>query len=374
MTALFILLSSIIGITENTIPDAPTFIDSIYEKMNDTFFEYEGLAKVKIPAADAWHDKDNFSGSILFRKDGAIKLESIHLVTSPNSEPMKKHFMLSSLKGMSLKYEGHDDLRGAEKKVSSFTEMYYPGSISRIYMVPYIQALAYSPKTRLVHEGDTVIDNHKCEIFSFVMGKDYETTTIKNASGLFRFYLDMERGGHPLKAELIIANEINWQVGGIQLEQFATPTGAKFWLPTSGRFETLFPRNSKYEGEYKPGEVVNLETYSVMKGSVKINKLPDDKMFILKLKDGTVITDKIKNKRTRQGETVKSKPVNLEQAEAQLKALIKEGEMNGQEVKATSIAKGGGGTFTSWLPTILSVFATVVLIVSLVFYWKGIKS
>ncbi len=137
----------------------------------------------------------------------------------------------------------------------------------------------------------------------------------------------MERGGHPLKAELIIANEINWQVGGIQLEQFATPTGAKFWLPTSGRFEALFPRNSKSEGEYKPGEVVNLETYSVMKGSVKINKLPDDKMFILKLKDGTVITDKIKNKRTRQGETVKSKPVNLEQAEAQLKALIKEGEM-----------------------------------------------
>lgn len=379
MNSFCLLIMTFIGASQSTIPDSPAFFDSIYEKMNDVFFEYEGQVKVHIPdksgnKVDAWHDLDNFSGSILYRKDGSIKLESIHIETYPNSKPLKRHYMLSTIKDMSTKYEGRDDLQGAEKKISSFNDTYYPGSVSRIFMVPYIKALSHYPKARMIHEGDEVIDGHKCEIFSFIMGKDFETSTVKNAAGLMRFYLDMQRGGHALKFEMLAGGEIVSQVVDINLEEFTTQNGLKFWLPVSGKFEGIFPKNTKSNENYKPGSVVNQETYFVMRGSVKINKSPDEKSFILKLKDGTVITDKINNKRMRAGANVKSEPVNLEQAEAKLKELIKEGEIKGQEVTAKSVARGGDDSFTSWLPSILTGFATSTLIISCFVYLKRGKS
>ena len=379
MSSFCLLFMSVVGVSQTTIPDAPSFIDSLYEKVNDLYFEYEGLVKGYIPEKrngqdDGWHDLDNFSGSILYRKDGSIKLESIHLETYPNSKPLKRHYMLATLKGMSLKYEGRDDLQGAEKNISSFNDTYYPGSVSRIFMIPYIKALAHYPKARLVHEGDQVIEGHKCEIFSFIMGKDFEIASVKNAAGLIRFYLDMQRGGHALKSEILAGGEIVSQVVDIKLEEFTTQDGAKLWLPVSGKSEGIFPKNAKSNENYKPGAVVNQETYSVMRGSVKINKSPDDKAFTLKLKDGTVITDKMNYKRSRAGANVKSEPVNLEQAESQLKALIKEGEIKGQEVTAKSVARGGGKSWTSWLPIILTSIATLSLIISSVAYLKRAKS
>lgn len=375
ITMLFALIS-ICYANETVIPDSQAFIDSIYDQTNDVFFEYEGIVKVRHSDDDehperAWFNIDTFSGSILFRKDGATRLESYHSMIYPNSKRFTRAYKLSELNGKGLKYVGRDDLQGAETFASSYMDTFHKGSASRVYLVPFIKALTRYAPHRLVHEGDAVIDGHKCEIFSFVMGKDYETISVKNAALVFRFYLDMERGGHAIKYEMLLANEIVQQIVGVQLERFKTQTGDEYWFPVSSRFEGLITKNSRSKDKYKPGTVINLENYSVMQSSIQFNKKPGDAQFKIKLKDGTLITDKIKNKQTRQGEKERRNSQTLEQAQANLIELIREGEEKGMEIKAGSIARGGGSSLMKWLPYTIGIVSATILAIAAFIYRRG---
>jgi hypothetical protein len=366
MFTMLLILSSVCYVNETTIADAPAFIDSIYDHTNDVYFEYEGILKGRISDDDAnpelvWHTIDTFSGSLLFRKDSAIKLESYHSIMWPNSKRFTETNKLSELNGKSLRYEGREDLQGAETFASSYMDTFHNGSASRVYLVPFIKALAHYAPHRLVHQGDAMIDGNKCEIFSFVMGKDYETISVKNAALVFRFYLDMERGGHAIKYEMLLANEIVQQIIDIHLERFKSHTGDEYWFPVSSRFEGIMTKNSRSKEKFKPGTVINLETYSVMQGSIQFDKKPDDGKFKIRLKDGTLITDKIKNKQTKQGEKDRPASETLEQAQARLIELIREGEEKGTEISAGSMARGGGSSIMKRIPYTIGILSVTVL-------------
>lgn len=374
MITMLFALSSIGYVNEITIPDAPALIDSIYNQTNDVYFEYEGVEKGFIPddskdLKPGWFTSDTFNGLILFRKDGAVRLESFHLKTHPKFKPTKSDRKLSALNGKRLEYHGQGDSRNANTRNSSSHDTVYPGSIGRIYFVPFLKSIARYDKVRLIHEGDTVIDGHKCEIYSFVMGKDFETISVKNAVISYRFYLDMARGGHAIKAEQRMANELVTQALDIQLGQFKTSSGSEFWLPISGRFEAIMPARVQSESSIKPGTVYGVETFSVKRESVKANQRPDDEQFKIRLDDGTLITDQIKSKPT---VYAKSKPFDREEEQKKLDELIREGEEKGTEIIASSPARSGRGSFPKWIPVTFGCIALAGFSLAGLLYKTGI--
>lgn len=380
MTPLISVLCTFCLTSEVNIADPPAFFDSLYSNIDDVFFEYEGYNKAKLPEPENkggsyWFDRETFSGSLLFRKDGSLKLESIHhRQAAPNLQIRKEtiHKKISSFKVETIHYFESDNSRNAESKKSSFTDSIYPGSSTRIFMVPYLHALSRYPKTRLVHEGEANIDGHRCEIFSFITGKDYETTSVKNAAGVTRFYLDMERGGHAIKVEDLDNNEISSRIIDVKLESFPIDDGERLWFPISATFESILTKNIPPQIPFKPGTVITMETFSVMQGSVKFNKKPTDKEFELRLKDGTLITEKIKDKKNREAAKSKSATLNLEQQQAKLKELIREGEEKGSEITAESLARGGGSPLMKWIPFTFSIISVSGLAIAALLYRKGI--
>ena len=205
----------------------------------------------------------------------------------------------------------------------------------------------------MIHESPVVIDGHNCEVFAFVTGKDPEKGII-DENIIERFYIDLERGGHTIKFEWCRGSRVLARIVDIRLEQFQDRKGRSVWLPVYGHFEA---------GE-DLGRPMNTEIVSVMRGSIRINTGLTDDHFRLRFKDGSLIKDGVREFRSDQA--VAKNPVNLEQAEEQLRQQIREAETQEKELKATSLARGGGWSTMTWLPWTVALLMTVALCILLI--------
>lgn len=99
---------------------------------------------------------------------------------------------------------------------------------------------------------------------------------------MIRFWIDMERGGHPLRIEFRRGEQVRMRTQDIELERVPGPDGRERWFPIRG-ITYLFPLpGPRYEA--RP---VGYETYSVIQGTVRFNQGLPDAFFTLDWK-GTV--------------------------------------------------------------------------------------
>jgi hypothetical protein len=94
-----------------------------------------------------------------------------------------------------------------------------------------------------------------------------------------RFWIDMERGGHPLQVEFRRGEKIRMRTGEIELERLQGADGSERWFPV--RCVTyVYPIPG-------PGYVdrpVAYETYKVVEGTVRFNQNLPDAFFSLEWK------------------------------------------------------------------------------------------
>lgn len=95
------------------------------------------------------------------------------------------------------------------------------------------------------------------------------------------FWIDLERGGHPLRMDVLQGGQLASRTHSIRLEQTHPSDGAVFWLPRSGITESY-----SWNGNLRR-EPVFREAYHVVKGSVRINRGYPDRVFTARW-DGTV--------------------------------------------------------------------------------------
>jgi hypothetical protein len=91
------------------------------------------------------------------------------------------------------------------------------------------------------------------------------------------FWIDMERGGHPLRADYILhPPHVAMSSYGIELHEFTLPNGKVTWLPISGVADTYVSN-----GEYVKEPVLR-ETYRLVPTSLMINRGVRDKTFSIR--------------------------------------------------------------------------------------------
>lgn len=116
-------------------------------------------------------------------------------------------------------------------------------------------------------EGWEDVDGHRCLRFSIVIPPG---TSDPAKGSLERFWVDLERGGHMLKYELINSGRLWMRKENIELAEFSVPGGGRIWFPVRGEVVGFYGPNGPVE------EPVVREIYGLVRGSLAFNRgLPD---------------------------------------------------------------------------------------------------
>jgi hypothetical protein len=117
------------------------------------------------------------------------------------------------------------------------------------------------------HEWEEV-DGHRCLRADI----DFEDTGRPEYRDRLLMWIDMERGGHPLKVDYLREGKLFARSRNIRLQQFQDSKGTSAWLPVSGQFETFLWQSSDGKGIVYHTEPMVVETHKLVTGSVVLNQ------------------------------------------------------------------------------------------------------
>lgn len=154
------------------------------------------------------------------------------------------------------------------------------------------------------------------------------------------FWIDIERGGHPLNVERYHEEHLIYRVADIELMLVQTVEREAVWLPVRGTVDVFGSAGNPQ------ATATSRETYRVVTGSVQINlDLPDD-VFRVHTKPrrelGNAIALRAQNpieKQLSKEEPFKTDPASMQ---ARLDAKMVEADRQAKEIEASSPAR------TSW--------------------------
>ena len=176
-------------------PDIAGILGSQYEPIDDVSFQFEGAfympdrtdpkGSSNSPSAKLY---DQFSGSFSYRKDGATKQETFHhqYPDPTKGQPIVTKKETATLNRERMVYTEQSGRGRAETEEERFVDYFEFGSAGRLFLLRYLKAMARYPKKRVIHEGTAEVDGHSCEVFAFIMGKEFEKS-ITDANIVQRF-------------------------------------------------------------------------------------------------------------------------------------------------------------------------------------------
>jgi hypothetical protein len=92
----------------------------------------------------------------------------------------------------------------------------------------------------------------------------------------YRFWIDVERGGHPLRVDQVWDGEVVLRTDGIRLELLSADDGKELWFPVMGRTQQFVRRDGTGEMSRSP---TMRDQCSIASGTVRINAGLGDKVF-----------------------------------------------------------------------------------------------
>ncbi len=162
----------------------------------------------------------------------------------------------------------------------------------------------------------------------------------------FRYWIDLKRGGHPLKVEHYQGPDLVARVHSIQLEQVKTEQGETVWLPSSGIYESF-----GWNGTYHDQPVIR-ETYHVVRETARVNQKLPDRVFSLRWDpDGTA--PRALKELQREFETLARRPrpreprIDAKGVQEALAKSLEEADRQSKMIEASSPARAGWWTATT---------------------------
>lgn len=210
----------------------------------------------------------HFQGTTAFRRDGAAHLELYRDKTLFGGDIVISKYCTIN-KRVFEQLNNPDERSGAP----AYTEV--PGGIPTLNRSASYFRLFALPSVALSHHY--YIDN-ACEIVGWeeVAGRRCLKVDFKQGHSVERYWLDLERGGNPLKFEFIVADQLRYRVDEVELESFPTLGGADVWIPVRGVARSYMDASLK-----TLSEPLFEETYKVLDGSVILNQDLGDDRFSL---------------------------------------------------------------------------------------------
>jgi hypothetical protein len=237
-------------------------------KFNDIELMYEGsvLVNPSLNAAVKTRVDYQFQGTLAFRRDGAAHAEIFVDKTVFGGNLIINRYCTLNNK-MHEQVVDPDDANaspGYAESAGGAASFNRAASYFRIFMLP---SLSFS--------HHFYVDN-MCSILGWeqVAGISCLKVDFSQGKAINRYWLDLNRGGNPLKVESLIGDQLRYRVDEIELKSHIMPDGSGLWIPISGMVRTYL--NNDLQSTSDP---VFTESYKVLDGSVVINQDLGDRRF-----------------------------------------------------------------------------------------------
>ena len=331
-------------------------IESIQKPVEDFRCEYEGriYVKEKGPGGPQGLNDDGlydeFSGVFVWRRGGDTYDDCMHRIVPQyqiTRDTLAIRRWANQAERLVRPYDtsvGHATIDLPDRLHTART-----GNLGEIFLIDELKRLAADP-------------NMECSVAAEqVEGRSLKVLDagLKGVPGsrLFRFWIDLERGGHVVRKDFYLSPK---EVGGrldIRLTEFKIGD-AKVWMPTHGEM-------SNYAKEKGGKPVVSstpttTETIYVNGGSMEFNKKPGNEVFEVKYKAGTPVSDNLRKLQFEYGQQKPGVRKSKAETEAELRAQVDEAQKQGKELLASSPARD-----RDWTPWFVGLFGTVALVTSI---------
>jgi hypothetical protein len=164
-------------------------------------------------------------------------------------------------------------------------------------------------------------------------------------------------------------DELKYRIDEIELKQFPGGDSKNVWLPISARHQSFISSTDLDQEEtppiYKRGDVYRIRTNRVLIGSVHVNEVIKDDVFVLRRRNGERITEKtakitLKDYRAKNPR----KSMTSKEAEAILDQKLKAGEDRQNDIIANSVARNGDESNTKWLRVGLGISGLLFIFIA----------
>lgn len=259
--------------------DASRFIKAmqgLFGAIRDIALVFEGKVEYVGPQ-DLPHPEggpmETFQGDLLFRSDGAILLNTYERTHPPDSALIQRVESYINKTVEDVEWHPEDKrsrTRVESRRVGGAAHYNGPASPSRILYVGYFASLDEDEAAKFRSEGWEDVGGVRC------LKLKLQRPAPANKTRTEEYWIDLARGGHPLKVEWHDDSDLVLRTHDIELRHFDLPGSKKVWLPVGGITETFIWNDIYYK------EPIVRETYSIPPGSVRLNQGIPDGFFTAK--------------------------------------------------------------------------------------------
>ena len=348
--------------------DGPRFVKAIqglHAEIEDVSLICEGrhdyVGPMKLIAPRTEWPNDTFQENYLYRGDGASLIEAYVRSGLRPKSPLSIRRM-STLGGQLQRHHVNPDARAPLKIINSrggSAAFAMPKSAALIVQLWYFQRLSAEKPPKLSEEAWELVDGQRCLRIRIDTDPDSYPGD-KHPS--HRFWIDMARGGHPLKYEWLEGESARLRAHDIRLESFPRPGGGReIWFPVSAVVDTFCWGGQIY------AEPIFQEHYGVVAGSLKINQRLSDRAFRLETASETTGSPFLAGARQAfRAETERiarepSEPIDPKSVQERLDRELAEADRQSRMLNASSTASGPRN-WASLLPTALGIVGIALIV------------
>jgi hypothetical protein len=259
--------------------DADQFQRSIraaISDIKDVTFVYEGERRYVGPAGAVVgaHERthETYQGTYRFRSDGATLWDYYQRFVGKKDELFHGRSVILNkrLEAYTIRPDQRRDRDlPIERRGGG------PGSLTVEESPQYLVQLwnfhgrVHSDSYLYEYQGWEEIDGHKCLRVQFA-----QPTHAFKARALY--WIDMERGGHPLKVDYFHGSKLSRKLHSVRLDRVKALNGIDVWFPVRGELDGYAFSQSYYSSP------LFHNTYAVVNGSLVVNQGLADTHFTLK--------------------------------------------------------------------------------------------
>jgi hypothetical protein len=339
-----------------------SLIRSIHATYRDVSFRYEGefryVGPPKFVEGDPAAMGYAFQGSYVFRADGAVRQELYRRGFVGDQVIVRTDLAL--LNGKGQKRSVTADVKVPEGPPREFrgpvAMLFTTGSAKRMLFSWFFDALTDPAEQGYQYLGWQELDGHSC---LNVQLNDVHGSR-EPSYFAYRFWIDLERGGHPLRFEMVAGGKVRLRVDSIKLERLVPERGKEVWMPTTAAVETFLWGDEVYSYPFFK------ETYAMVNGSFRLNQSYSDKTFVLTGKELSLEGSTLQSFRKEFDDTPQFRS-DLEGVQMRLDNMLKKADEMSQRLDAGS----PGDNFWGNPVTLSFGFTTLgICILAGVGFWK----
>ena len=343
---------------------------------DDVTFLYEGTGPLPGGAPPGLGSGPKFQGLYSYRKDGATLLDVFGFggANRPNSRLIFSlvHDQLNVLEATPDALPRVRD-RKPETSSGGPGSLNRPNAPERIFLDWYFRDLEDPAEYDFESLGWEDVDSHRCLKARMLRHPKPRLKSWRGGLPLIKLWIDLERGGYPLRLEHYRGDDLTMRTEILRLERVAIPGGQTLWFPAEGKTAT-------YAGEIIKGQVVYkkepafFETHRILTYTLKFNQGLSDDYFSVK-RHALVANDEGLRKLQRELDRtpvakVKPPPSDPESLKKRLDAALAEADSQASRLEASSPARAGVG----WVGVLswgLGVFGMLALGGASYWFWRN---